>query len=357
MKESLVIKYTLAPYVRVGFLDGDLHFGFGSLGQLIKEKDLQNCLLDAAILLKEYRSLEEVSEILKSLGHDHSVAEKSMQIISKNFIIPEGVYNSSDRHSRSLLFYSLSGANLDSVQKEISSKKIAVVGCGGIGNIISVLLATAGVQEFILFDNDKIELSNLSRQLMFNESDCGSYKTSVLAKAIKERCSSVNIEEINEFVLENNVQRLSGCDFIVVSGDHYEVNEVINKFAVNKQVPFVNVGYIEDIAVWGPLVIPGRSGCYSCKQNMVNFENLDPEKILKCKKINKGYQPPSNGPVNMMAASLAALDILKFLGNFGHVQSINSRIGLWSHDLHIEKQNYEINECCKVCGYLQKQIR
>lgn len=43
-------KFTLAPYVRVGFLDGTLHFGFGSLRQLIAEKEVQNCLLDAAIL-------------------------------------------------------------------------------------------------------------------------------------------------------------------------------------------------------------------------------------------------------------------------------------------------------------------
>jgi hypothetical protein len=55
-----------------------------------------------------------------------------------------------------------------------------------------------------------------------------------------------------------------------------------------------------------------------------------------------------------MASSFAALDILKFLGNFGQIHSLNMRIGIWSHDLHIEKQDYSINPGCEVCGPLQK---
>ena len=49
----------------------------------------------------------------------------------------------------------------------------------------------------------------------------------------------------------------------------------------------------------------------------------------------------------MMAASLASLDILRFLGDFGEIQSLNTRIGLWSHD-------YQLNPECKTCGSLQK---
>ena len=115
----------------------------------------------------------------------------------------------------------------------------------------------------------------------------------------------------------------------------------------------MNVGYVEDIAVWGPLVIPGKSGCYQCKQHIVNFDHLSQEQINKCKQINRNYQAPSTGPINMMASSFAALDILKLLGNFGQIQSLNTRIGIWSHDLHIEKQDYSLNYSCEICGTLQ----
>ncbi|HEY4831917.1 MAG TPA: hypothetical protein VIH61_05085, partial [Waddliaceae bacterium] len=106
-------KFVLAPYVRVGFLEGDLHFGFGSLRQLIKEKQMQDCLLDGAVFLKKPRFMEEVSSFLQVAGHNALMVQCSIEILSKNFLIPEGTYNASERHSRSFLFYSLSGAEIN----------------------------------------------------------------------------------------------------------------------------------------------------------------------------------------------------------------------------------------------------
>ncbi len=346
----------LAPYVRVGFLDGILHFGFGSLRQLIAEKEVQSCLLDAAIFLKNAYRIEEVSSFLEKTGHNSEIIQKTIEILLKNFLVSEGSYDRDDRHSRSFLFYSLSGAEIEKVQHSISNKTVAIVGCGGIGNVVGVLLATAGVGEFILIDNDHIELSNLSRQIMFKESDCGQFKTKILAEALKERAPEAKISEVREFIDESNIDCLKNADFILISGDQESVLDLINTFAVKTNIPFMNVGYIEDIAVWGPLVIPKKSGCYQCKQHLVNFDSLTQDQINKCKEINSGYQAPSTGPINMMASSFAALDILKLLGNFGQIQSLNTRIGIWSHDLHIEKQDYSLNPLCDVCGSLEKTI-
>lgn len=223
-----------------------------------------------------------------------------------------------------------------------------------LGNVVGVLLATAGIEEFILVDSDKIELSNLSRQIMFREVDCDQHKTTVLSDALKDRASQIKITEFKEFIDESNIQHLKDADFILISGDQENVLDLINTFAVEHNIPFMNVGYVEDIAVWGPLVIPRQTGCYQCKQHLVNFEDLTQDQVHKCREINSGYQAPSTGPINMMASSFAALDILKFLGNFGQIQSLNTRIGIWSHDLHIEKQDYSINPLCDICGSLQK---
>ena len=83
------------------------------------------------------------------------------------------------------------------------------------------------------------------------------------------------------------------------------------------------------------------------------LQRLTQDQINKCREINNGYQAPSTGPINMMASSFAALDILKFWGDFGQIQSLNTRIGIWSHDLHIEKQDYSLNPLCEICGSLQ----
>jgi hypothetical protein len=267
-------KFTLAPYVRAGFKNNILHFGFGSLRNLIKEKDIQNCILDAAVFFKKSKYIGEVSTFLKNAGYNSKCIKDTLNILKKNFLIPEGFYKPEDRYSRSFLFYSLSGAEIEQVRKKISNKTIAIVGCGGIGNVVGVLLATAGVGKFILFDKDKVELSNLSRQIMFKETDCNKFKTTSLAEALKERSSDIKITEIKEFVDEENIKYLSEADFILVSGDQENVLDLINSFAINKRISFMNVGYVEDIAVWGPFVIPGKSGCYHCKQHLVNFDNL-----------------------------------------------------------------------------------
>ena len=164
----------------------------------------------------------------------------------------------------------------------------------------------------------------------------------------------IKITEIREFINESNIQCLKAADFILISGDQENVLDLINAFAIKQNIPFMNVGYVEDIAVWGPLVIPRQSGCYQCRQHLVNIKDLTQNQINMCKEINNAYQAPSTGPINMMASSFAALDILKFLGNFGQIQSLNTRIGIWSHDLHIEKQDYNLNPLCEVCGFLQK---
>lgn len=350
-------KYTLAPYVRVGFLEGDLHFGFGSLRHLIKDHNLQSCLLDAAAFLKQPCTMRELTSYLQTLSYHAEVIKNAIEILSKKFILPTGVYHSRDRHSRSFLFYSLSGAEIDEVQKNISAKKIAIVGCGGIGNVMGVSLATAGVGELLLIDHDQIELSNLSRQIMFKEADCGQFKTNILAEALKERCKGIKISKFKEFITKDNVSVLEGCDFILAAGDQGNVVDLINAFAVENEIPFMNVGYVEDIAVWGPLVIPGISGCYHCKQHLVNFNSLTQDQIKKCRKINSGYQSPSNGPINLMASSFATLDILRFLGKFGAIHSLNTRIGVWTHDLHLEKQDFSLNPDCQTCGHLQRKSR
>ena len=126
----------MPPYVRVGFLDGVLHFGFGSLRQLIPDKTTQNCVLDAAVFLNKPRDMEEVSFFLENSGHDSKIVKETLSILLKNFLIPEGSYDQEERHSRSFLFYSLSGAEIEQVQKNVSDKTIAIVGCGGIGNVV-----------------------------------------------------------------------------------------------------------------------------------------------------------------------------------------------------------------------------
>ena len=67
-------------------------------------------------------------------------------------------------------------------QKKIIASKILVLGMGGLGCPLSIYLASLGVGTIGIVDNDKIELSNLNRQIIFDTSDIGKYKVDIAKK-------------------------------------------------------------------------------------------------------------------------------------------------------------------------------
>ena len=71
-------------------------------------------------------------------------------------------------------------------QKKIKSSKVLVLGMGGLGCPLSVYLASLGVGTIGIVDNDRVELSNLNRQIMYNFKDIGKYKIDVAKKIIKK---------------------------------------------------------------------------------------------------------------------------------------------------------------------------
>ena len=71
-------------------------------------------------------------------------------------------------------------------QKKISSSKVFIVGAGGLGSPIADLLCRAGVGEIGIIDYDKVSLSNLNRQTLFNSNDVNQYKVQVLKKKLRK---------------------------------------------------------------------------------------------------------------------------------------------------------------------------
>ena len=71
-------------------------------------------------------------------------------------------------------------------QKKIASSKVLIVGVGGLGCPLLIYLASAGVGNIGIIDHDKVELSNLSRQILFNKKDIGKFKVTQAKKVVKK---------------------------------------------------------------------------------------------------------------------------------------------------------------------------
>ena len=85
--------------------------------------------------------------------------------------------------------------------EELKKAKIAVFGIGGVGSFVVEALARAGVENFILVDNDKISLSNLNRQIIATNKTIGRYKVEVAKERILEINPNANVEIYQEFFM------------------------------------------------------------------------------------------------------------------------------------------------------------
>ena len=134
-----------------------------------------------------------------------------------------------DRYSRQIILKNIGILG----QKKINLSKILIVGAGGLGCPVSDLLCRAGVGEIGIVDNDKISLSNLNRQTLFNTSDINKYKVDVLKKKLNQINPLVKINTFRKRINEKNINNLISKYQIVVDGsDNFNTKFLLNEKSI-----------------------------------------------------------------------------------------------------------------------------
>nr|CAA40809.1 mccB [Escherichia coli] len=345
--------YILGRYVKIA------RYGSGGLvGGGGKEQYVENLVLWENIIKTAYCFITPSSytAALETANIPEKDFSNCFRFLKENFFIIPGEYNNStenNRYSRNFLHYQSYGANPVLVQDKLKNAKVVILGCGGIGNHVSVILATSGIGEIILIDNDQIENTNLTRQVLFSEDDVGKNKTEVIKRELLKRNSEISVSEIalniNDYT---DLHKVPEADIWVVSADHpFNLINWVNKYCVRANQPYINAGYVNDIAVFGPLYVPGKTGCYECQKVVADLYGSEKENIdHKIKLINSRFKPATFAPVNNVAAALCAADVIKFIGKYSEPLSLNKRIGIWSDEIKIHSQNMGRSPVCSVCG-------
>ena len=116
-------------------------------------------------------------------------------------------------------------------QKKILSSKVLIVGAGGLGSPVAEFLARAGVGSLGIVDDDKISLSNLHRQSLYNTSDIGKFKVKIAKDRIKKinTNTKVTIYKIR-LNIDNFKKIISNYDYIVDGSDNFETKFLLNDF-------------------------------------------------------------------------------------------------------------------------------
>jgi len=167
-----------------------------------------------------------------------------------------------DRYSRQTRFAPLGPDG----QAKLAAARVAVVGCGALGSVVAMTLARAGVGFLRLIDRDIPELSNLPRQVLFDEADvaAGLPKAVAAAGRLTTINSQIAIEPVvADLAAANAADLLGGCDVIVDGSDNFEARFLVNEVACRRRVPWVHGGAI---GAEGRVlaIVPGRTACLRC---------------------------------------------------------------------------------------------
>jgi len=239
------------------------------------------------------------------------------------------------RNSRHLL---LSEFNEDSIELLLESR-ILIVGAGGLGCPAALYLATAGVKNIRWVDPDKVDISNLPRQILFSENDLDIPKVIVGRRMLKKIVPAVDVDAIEEKADETNLSKLiSGCNIVLDCTDRFKTRHLINKYCVKNKIPLVigsAVGWSGQLMVVNSL--ERNTACYACV-----FEENQEFTDDPCGAF--GIFSPLVGTVGLLQAGEAIKTLLKINQTTGKLLLLNAL------SLNFDRINLTKNRNCNTCS-------
>ncbi len=166
------------------------------------------------------------------------------------------------RYSRQLMLPDFGEA----AQLKLKQTKVLLIGCGGLGNAASQYLVSSGIGQLTLVDGDKVELSNLQRQLLFRDSDRGFNKAKIAARQLKQLNPHVQITAVEQhFSVDNAEALLENTDWVLDCTDNFKSRKLINQLCQHHQISLLSAAAI---AQQGQLMLwpfaHNQSPCYQC---------------------------------------------------------------------------------------------
>ena len=134
-----------------------------------------------------------------------------------------------EKYSRQLIMDRIG----ESGQKKIMNSSICIIGCGGLGTTTAQYLAMTGIGKMLLIDFDKVEISNLNRQLSYLEKDIGENKAEVLKRNIQKINPESDVNIIKKKITNKNINSLvKDYKFVIDCSDNFKTKFLINDFCV-----------------------------------------------------------------------------------------------------------------------------
>jgi adenylyltransferase/sulfurtransferase len=224
-------------------------------------------------------------------------------------------------------------------QEKLKAAKVLIVGAGGLGSPIGMYLAAAGVGKIGIVDFDRVNLSNLQRQVVFSTDDVGKAKAKITAQRLKELNTEIEVDIYNLKLSSNNaLEIIREYDFVADGSDNFATRYLVNDACVLLGKPDV---YGSILRFEGQVTVfdSKRGPCYRC----LYPEPPAPGSIPSCEEAGVlGVLPGIIG-------SIQANEVIKYI--IGKGDLLVGRLMMFDAlKMKFKEITFEKDKNCPVCG-------
>ena len=191
----------------------------------------------------------------------------------------------------------------ESGQAILGRARVLIAGAGGLGGMVALHLAAAGIGHLGIVDNDVIEMSNLNRQLLYSEGQIGRKKADTARDRIKAFNPHIEVKAICETIDGDSIKKLArGYDMMVDGLDNFTTRYVLNHAALQLNLPLFH-GAVQSFEGHATTIIAGKTPCLKC----IYPRAPQPDVI------------PVIGVAPALIASLQATEVIKYILGLGEL--------------------------------------
>jgi bacteriocin biosynthesis cyclodehydratase domain-containing protein len=264
------------------------------------------------------------------------------------------------RFDRQLRYFSdigsAAGPTPSECQRRLREAKVAVLGVGGLGGSAAIWMACTGVGEMWLVDGDRVEVSNLNRQILYSEADVGELKVEVAAERLRAFNSAMTVTatarrleseaEIADFI--------AGADVVVDAADWpaHDIERWCNSACFKAGIPYITMSHFPPVARVGPLYVPGQTGCFTCQETAYRREYPLFDVAIDQRRA-QASPAATLGPACGQIGGQVALEVMHLLTGLAEPSTLGVAQICDLRTMEVKREAVVPEPGCPDCGHLQ----
>ena len=237
-----------------------------------------------------------------------------------------------ERYDRQIMLREIGEAG----QEKLKRASVFIAGAGGLGSPAAIYLTAAGIGRIRLVDHDRVDRSNLNRQVLHWDNDIGRSKVESATEKLKRLNPEVEIEAIEETITEANLAHLlAGFDLIVDAMDNLPTRYLLNKAALDQNIPFFH-GAIYGFEGRAMTIIPHKTACLRCV-----YRGVIPEEKF-----------PVIGVTPAVIGCIQATEVIKYIVGIGELLT-NKLLNYDALNMEFTEFNVKKDPHCEHCGHMK----